>query len=49
VRVPGDLHPPIVYPMVLVKGSNRRARELHEFLRSDAARAAFEKAGFSRP
>jgi len=48
-RVPADLYPKIVYPMVLVKGANRRARELHAFLRSDTARAAFEKAGFTRP
>ena len=48
-RVPPDLHPPIVYPMLLVKGANRRARELHEFLRSDRARKAFEAAGFGLP
>jgi molybdate transport system substrate-binding protein len=45
-RVSPDLHPKIVYPMLLVKGANRRARELHEFLRSAKARAAFEAAGF---
>ena len=49
VRVPAALHPRIVYPMVLVKGANRRARELHEFLRSAPAAAAFERAGFTRP
>ena len=44
--IPADLHPRIVYPMLLVKGANRRARELHEFLRSDRARKVFEEAGF---
>jgi molybdate transport system substrate-binding protein len=48
-RVPAELHPRIVYPMLLVKGANRRAHELHEFLRSEKAWAAFEKAGFTRP
>lgn len=49
LRVPADLHPRIVYPMVLVKGANRRARELHAFLQTPAAWAVFEKAGFTRP
>jgi molybdate transport system substrate-binding protein len=49
LRVPADLHPKILYPMVLVKGANRRARELHEFLKSDKAWAAFAKAGFTKP
>jgi molybdate transport system substrate-binding protein len=48
-RVPAELHPKIVYPMVLVKRANRRARELYDFLRSDAAWAEFEKAGFAKP
>ena len=48
-RVPSDLYPPIVYPMVLVKGSNRRARELYEFLKSPGAWDAFENAGFTKP
>jgi len=48
-HVPTDLYPRIVYPMVLVKGSNRRARELYEFLASTEAWDAFEKAGFTRP
>jgi molybdate transport system substrate-binding protein len=49
VRIPQDLHPKIVYPMVLVKGANRRAHELHEFLRSEKAWPVFERAGFSKP
>jgi len=49
LRVPRELHPKIVYPMVLVKGANRRARELHAFLKSEKSWAAFEKAGFTKP
>jgi molybdate transport system substrate-binding protein len=48
-RVPSDLHPKIVYPMVLVKGANRRARELYEFLQTPQAWEVFEKAGFMKP
>jgi molybdate transport system substrate-binding protein len=48
-RVPPDLHAKIVYPMVLVKGANKRARELHEFLRTPEAWKAFERAGFIKP
>lgn len=48
-RVPSDLHPKIVYPMVLVKGANKRARELHAFLQTPEAWAVFEKAGFIKP
>jgi molybdate transport system substrate-binding protein len=48
-RVPSDLHPKIVYPMVLVKGANRRARELYAFLRTPEAWEVFEKAGFTKP
>lgn len=46
LRVPAELHPRIVYPMLIVKKANRRSRELYDFLRSGAARAIFEKAGF---
>lgn len=48
-RIPTELHPKIVYPMVLVKGANRRARELHAYLQTKEAWAAFEKAGFTKP
>jgi molybdate transport system substrate-binding protein len=48
-RVPSDLHPKIVCPMVLVKGANRRAHELHAFLQTPEAWAVFEKAGFTKP
>ena len=35
--------------MLILKGANRRSRELYEFLKSPAAWPAFEKAGFSKP
>lgn len=46
LRIDPALHPRIVYPILLVRGANRRSHELYEFLRSGAARPAFEKAGF---
>jgi molybdate transport system substrate-binding protein len=48
-RVPSDLHPKIVYPMVLVKGANRGAGELYVFLQTPEAWAAFAEAGFIKP
>jgi molybdate transport system substrate-binding protein len=48
-RVPSDLHPTIVYPMVLVKGANSRAKELYAFLQTKEAWAVFENAGFTKP
>lgn len=48
-RVPSDLHPKIVYPMVLIKGANKRARELHSFLQTPEAWEVFAKAGFTKP
>jgi len=48
-RIPQDLHPKIVYPMVLVKGADRRARELYAFLQTAEAWEVFAKAGFSKP
>ena len=48
-RVPPDLHPKIIYPMVLVKGANRRARELHTYLQTPLAWETFAKAGFVKP
>ena len=47
--VPPELYPKVVYPMVLVKGADPRARELHAFLSSPEAWSVFEKAGFTRP
>jgi molybdate transport system substrate-binding protein len=48
-RVPPGLHPKIVYPMALVKGANRRARELHAFLQTPEAWDVFANAGFKKP
>jgi molybdate transport system substrate-binding protein len=48
-RVPSDLHPKIVYPMVLLKGAGRRARRLHAFLQTPEAWDVFAKAGFTKP
>jgi molybdate transport system substrate-binding protein len=48
-RVPSDLHPKIVYPMVLVKGANPAAKELHAFLQTPEAWEVFAKAGFTKP
>ena len=50
---PADSHPPIVYSVALVKEStNAEAVAFLAFLRGSAARALFEKQGFtvlSRP
>jgi molybdate transport system substrate-binding protein len=42
---PGS-HPPIIYPLLLVKGASPRARELWSWLQSDAAAALLRDAGF---
>ena len=42
------LHPPIVYPMALVRGADRRAVDFAEFLRSEQAQRIFENHGFTR-
>jgi molybdate transport system substrate-binding protein len=45
---PEESHPPIIYPVALVASSeNPDAAALLEYLRSDTARAAFEKQGFA--
>jgi len=45
---PEDSHPPIIYPVALIASSeNPDAAALLEYLLSDAARAAFEKQGFT--
>jgi molybdate transport system substrate-binding protein len=49
LRVPSDLYPKIVYPMVLVKGADRGTRELYAFLQTPEAWGVFEKAGFVKP
>lgn len=48
-RVPPDLHPRIVYPVLLVKGANRAARDLHAHLLTPEVWAVLERAGFVRP
>jgi molybdate transport system substrate-binding protein len=47
---PESSHPPIVYPVALVKGGETPAAERFlEFLKSGDARAVFEKYGFTIP
>ena len=47
-RFPENTHPPIVYPLALLSGSNNPdAAELVRFLRSPAARVSFERQGFT--
>jgi len=44
---PGDTHPPIVYPIAIIATSKSpAAKALLDYLRSDAARAAWERYGF---
>jgi molybdate transport system substrate-binding protein len=44
---PDDTHPPIIYPVALTKDSNNAAAaEFLKYLRSPAARPAFERQGF---
>jgi molybdate transport system substrate-binding protein len=45
---PEDSHPPIIYPVALIAASDDPdAAALLEYLRSDSAKAAFEKQGFT--
>ncbi|WP_170414731.1 molybdate ABC transporter substrate-binding protein [Ruegeria atlantica] len=44
-----DLHPPIVYPAAETKTGNDTAQAFLNHLQSQAARAVFEKQGFSLP
>ena len=44
---PPDSHPPIAYPVALTKGAGPRAGSFLEYLRGPAARARFEKDGFT--
>lgn len=44
---PADSHPPIVYPVALVKDGNRQAQAFLGFLTEDGAKAVFDKYGFT--
>ena len=44
---PEDSHPPIVYPVAVLKGAKAGAAPFLEFLASPAARRVFEKHGFT--
>jgi molybdate transport system substrate-binding protein len=45
---PADSHPPIIYPAVLTKDSkSANARAFFDYLKSNKARPAFEKQGFT--
>jgi molybdate transport system substrate-binding protein len=44
---PADSHPPITYPVALTATANPAAAQYISFLRSQTARAIFEKYGFS--
>jgi len=44
---PADTHPPIVYPVALMKGAKAGAAPFLEFLSRREARAIFEKHGFA--
>jgi molybdate transport system substrate-binding protein len=46
---PARTHPPILYPMVLLKGAPPAARELAAYLESPAARAIWKRFGFAEP
>jgi molybdate transport system substrate-binding protein len=46
---PEGTHAPIVYPAALTAGALPAAAKVLEFLKTDAARAVFERQGFSRP
>jgi molybdate transport system substrate-binding protein len=44
---PPDSYPPVIYPVALTATAKPQANAYLDFLRSDAARIAFEKYGFS--
>jgi molybdate transport system substrate-binding protein len=47
-RFPEDSHPPIIYPIALIKGSMKPdARAFLRYIRSAAARPPFEREGFT--
>jgi molybdate transport system substrate-binding protein len=44
---PENTHPPIVYPVALIKAASPAARAFLDFLSGPQAKAIFEKAGFT--
>ena len=45
---PADSHPPILYPVAMTASStNPEARAFFDFMRSDKAKPAYEKQGFT--
>ena len=46
---PEATHPPIVYPAALLPGASMAAAKVLDFLKTDAARSAFERQGFTVP
>ena len=46
-RFDASLHPPIVYPIALLKGAVPAARAIEAYLRGAQARAIFRKHGFT--
>lgn len=44
---PADTHPPITYPVALLKDAKPEAQGLLDYLRSNAAKTVFEKYGFA--
>jgi molybdate transport system substrate-binding protein len=44
---PEDSHPPIIYPIALTKDSSVAAAEFLKYIRSPAAKPAFERQGFT--
>lgn len=46
-RFAASTHPPIVYPMALIKGAVPAARAFETYLRGERARAVFRKYGFT--
>jgi molybdate transport system substrate-binding protein len=46
-RFPADSHPPIVYPFAATAAAKPQAERYLAFLRSTAAKAVFERYGFT--
>jgi molybdate transport system substrate-binding protein len=46
---PEDSHPPVAYPIAVMKSASESARAFYQFLRSPSAQAIFKKFGFMVP